>query len=796
MDALLSDIRYALRTVRASPGVMVVAVVSLALGIAANTTVFSAVDVFMFRPLPYPDPDRLLHVYSTVPERGWNYNSVSIPDFLDWREQSTTVDLAASYGRDFNVSASGDRPERIDGERASWNYFRVLGLQPVLGRDFAREEERDGQHRVAILSNELWQRRFGADPTTLGQVLELDGEPYTIVGVLPPKFRFFQSRTEIWTPIPITGEENRGSHFLSPIGRLREGAALERANIEVAAVADRLAEEYPESNAGWGAGARALHRMIFSEEFRMGSLIASVAVAFVLLIACANVANLMLSRVSGRSREIAIRGALGAGRLRIVRQLLTEAMVVSLLGGALGIVLSIGGIRGFVSIMPAWFPRVDEIGLDSRVLLFAVFVSMLTGVLFGMAPSLQSSRPNMTAALKEGGRGNVGTKGDKLRKTLVVAEVSLSLALLVASALLVKGFMRLQTADFGWDEENLLTFRVALPATHYPENQDVVGFYRDLMPQIAALPGLESVGGTSILPMSGNSNSFFEIPGREAASLQDRPLTEVRTVFPDYFATMGTALLAGRQLGEQDRPDTRLVVVVNEELVARHFPSEDPLGKQINLWGETREIVGVTQNTLDVDPTPVPMTFMPVTQNPNRSMCIVVRTAVDPYAVVDGIRSEVLRLDPNLPIYQVRSFVDHINEQQGGNTIMAKIMGVVALVALALAVVGVYGVISYSVSQRTQEVGVRMALGAQPSNVLVMVLRQGGMLALIGIVIGIGLAALVSRSLSLFLFGVSPFDPVTFGTVSATLLICGLAATYIPALRATKVDPLDALRYE
>jgi putative ABC transport system permease protein len=795
MDSFLGDIRYSLRSIRKSLGVIAVAVVSLGLGIGANVTIFSAVDVFMFRPLPYPDAHRLLHVYSTVPERGWTHNSVSIPDYLDFREQSQTMDIAASYGRDFNVSG-GDRPERIDGERTSWNYFQVLRISPILGRTFTRDEERDGDHRVAILSNGFWRRRFGADPSVVGRTLQLDGESYSVVGVVPPRFQFYESRTEIWTPIPLTGDEGRGSHFLAPVARLRSAATLEQANAEVSAIADRLAQEYPETNDGWGAGARELHRQIFSEEFRMGSLIASVAVAFVLLIACANVANLMLTRVAGRGREIAVRAALGAGRGRIVRQLLTEAMIVSLMGGALGVVVSIAGIRGFVALMPSWFPRVDEIGLDGRVLLFALVVTVITGILFGIGPALQSSRADITGTLKEGGRGNVGTRGDRLRKVLVVAEVSLSLALLVASALLVKGFLRLQTADFGWEEENLLTFRLALTDQDYPDSMAVNGFYRELLPNLSSMPGVESVGGTTVLPMQGNNNTFFEIPGREAANLEQRPLTEVRWVFPEYFSTMGIALLAGRALGDEDRIDTRPVVIVNQELAERHFPDEDPVGKQIQYWGVAREIVGVISNTLDVGQYPRPMTFMSAFQYPRSDMSMVIRTAGEPLSVTESVRQGVLALDPDLPIYRVKSLEDHVNEQQGGNTIMAKVMAVLAVVALVLSVVGVYGVMAYSVSQRTREMGIRMALGAQRARVLAMVIRQGAVLALIGIVAGVVIASLVTRSLAIFLFGVSPFDLVTYGGVSLLLLVSGLAATYLPARRATEVDPLEAVRYE
>ena len=797
MDAMLSDIRYALRTIRRSPGVIVVAVLSLGLGIGANASIFSAVDVFLFRPLPYDEAERLTHVYSTVPARGWTYNSVSIPDFLDLREQSRTMDIATAYGRDFNLSG-GDRPERITGERTSWNYFRVLRITPVLGRLFLEEEERMGAHHVAIVSNGLWQRRYGGDPGVIGTDLELDGESYTIIGVLPPKIRVYERRTEIWTPIPINGEEGRGSHFMQPIGRLNAGSTIEQANVEMSTIADRLAQEFPETNDGWGAGARNLHRMIFSEEFRMGSTIGMVAVAFVLLIACANVANLMLTRVAGRGRELALRCAIGANRIRIVSQLLTEAMMVSLLGGLLGLGLSVFGIRGFKSLMPPFFPRTDDIALDGRVLLFTAVITVVTGILFGLAPALQSSRPNLTESLKEGGRGNVGSKGDRLRKVLVVSEVSLSLALLVASALLVKAYLSFQTADFGWeDEETLLTFRLSPPNNEYPDGESLVEFYRQLMPGLASIPGVESVGGTSMLPMQGNNNTFFEVPGMESPDLEHRPLTEMRVVFPGYFETMGISLLRGRTFTDQDRADTRQVVLVSQELTDRFMPGEDPVGKQLgDLWGKTRTIVGVVENTLDNDPNPRPMTFMPAYQQPQTGMAFVLRTAGDPSSIVEPARAEVLKLDPRLPMYRVRNLDDHVAEQQAGNFIMAKIMAVLAAVALVLSVVGVYGVMAHSVSQRTQEVGIRMALGAGRGSVLGMILRQGAALASIGVAIGLLIAAGVARTLSIFLFGVSPYDPATFASVAVLLLCSGIVATYFPARRATKVDPVEALRSE
>jgi putative ABC transport system permease protein len=795
METLIHDLRFALRAIRRSPGAVAAAVISLALGIGANVTIFSAADVFLFRPLPYEEADRLVYVFSSVPDRGWTNNVNSIPDFLDFREESGTMDVASMRSRNYNLSG-GDRPERIEGRRVSWNFFRVLRVRPILGRTFLAEEERDGQHRVAIISDELWRRRFGAETSIIGQTLLLDSEVYTIVGVLPPKFWYGSRTTEIWTPFGITGEEDRGSHFLHSFARLEPNATVEQANAEIEAIAYRLAEAYPESNEGWSAGVKPLRDEVFPVEFQMGSLISSVAVAFVLLIACFNVANLMLTRVAERGREIALRGALGAGRGRIVRQFLTEAMMVSFLGGAAGLALSVAGIGGFVSIMPAWFPRADEIGLDGRVLIFALVVTVLSGIIFGTAPALQCARANLVESLKEGGRGNVGSRGDRMRKALVVSEVTLALALLVASALLVKGFLRLQTRDYGWDEENLLTFRITLPEKDYPNEESVSGFYRDVVERLASLPGVESVGGSSILPMKGESNTYYDVPGQEAASLTERPVVSFRFVLPGYFRTMKIPLVRGRLLDDRDRPDTRQVIVVNEALVDRHWPGEDPIGKRITFWDESREIVGVVHDTIDVGNEPRPMAFMSVFQNSRNSMNFAIRTGDDPTHAAEPVRAEVLALDPNLPIYDVWTMVEVMQEAMGGSTIMAKIMSVLGGVALVLSIVGVYGVMAYTISQRTQEMGIRMALGARRIDVLGMILRQGTRLAVIGIAAGLLVAAAVAQSLSIFLFGVSPYDPPVFGGVTLTLLLCGLVATYLPARRATRVDPVDALRYE
>ncbi len=795
MKTLWQDLRYGMRALQAHPGFTAVAVFSLALGIGANVSIFSAVDVFMIRPLPYAEPDRLVHVFSTVPERGWTNNVQSVPDFLDIREQSGTMNVATRRGSAYNM-AGDDEPERVSGYRVSWNFFEVLRVQPVLGRTFRPEEERDGEHRVAVISDGLWNRRFAADPEIIGRSILLDDEPYTIIGILPADFWFERSDREVYTPIGFTGEENRGSHSWSSLGRLQPGATLEQARVEVEQITARLAEAYPESNQGWSAGVQLLHDEIFDEGFRMGSLISSVSTAFVLLIACANVANLMLTRVAGRGREIAVRRALGAGSGRIVRQLLTEAAVVSVLGGAVGILLAIAGVRGLLTLIPVWFPFRDEVSLNGRVLLFAIALTALTPVLFGILPALQSARPDITDNLKEGARGNVGGKGDRLRKALVVTEVALALALLVSSALLVQGFFNVRYADFGWNEENLLTFRLTLPELSYPGDEMVFGFHRRFLSSIEALPGVVSAGGTAILPLQGESNTFYQVPGQEYARLNDQPLVSYRFVFPEYFDSMEIPLFRGRTFIDADRPGSRSVIVVNEVVAERHWPGEDPIGKQIIFWDEPREIVGVVRSTLDVGREPRAMAFLSAFQSPARSMSFTVRTAGDPASMTSAIRAELARLDPDLPMYAVQTMKELREVEQGGDTVMAKIMGTLAVVALALAVVGVYGVMSYTVSQRSQEVGIRMALGAQRIDVMRMVIRQGALLASIGILVGIGLASMVTNSLSIFLYGVSPFDPVTFVAVAVILLAAALVATFVPARRATQVDPLSALRTE
>jgi putative ABC transport system permease protein len=793
--SILADMRYALRSFRTHPGAIAVAIISLGVGIGANVTIFSVVDVYVFRSLPFPDPDRLVEVYSTMPERGWNFNPLSIPVFLDLREQSQTTNVAASYAQDVNLSG-GDRPERIGSLRTSWNYFEVFQIQPILGRAFRPEEELDGEHRVAVVGNGMWQRRFGSDPSVIGQTIQLDGEPFTIIGVLPPEFRFGLTIPDVWIPFGVTGDESRGSNMLLSVGRLQPSITVQQADADMSRIADRLAEAYPEVHGGWSAGARNLNDFVVPIEARVGMLITVVAAALVLAIACTNVANIMLTRATARVREIAVMGALGASRARIVRHLLTDSMVVAFLGGFLGILTSVAGIRWYMSLIPPWAPRVEEVGIDGRVLAFAVVVSMLTGIIFGIAPALRNSLPNFSESLKEGARGVSGGRGGRLRNALVVSEVTMALTLLVGSALLVRGFFNLQSLDTGWREENVLTFRLSLPQSEYRDGESVRGFYRPLLQQLEALPGVESAGAISFLPMQSRSNTLYDVPGQEAPTPQQRPLAEYRFLMPGYLETMDIVSAQGRYFDERDRPDTRPVVIVNEMLAELHWPNEDPIGKQVEFWGETREIVGVVENTIVYDQLIRPMILMSALQAPRNSMSVVLHTSGEPNALVDAVRSEVSSLDPNLPLYRMMSMKQVVAESRQMDTLMAKMMAAMAIVALVLSVAGVYGVISYSVAQRTQEMGIRMALGARDRSVLGLVLRQGVLLTGIGIAVGIVFASLIARGMSLWLFGVSPFDAVSFGASITVLLGASLAASYFPARRVAKLDPLKVLRYE
>lgn len=798
MDSIKQDLRCALRSLRRGGLLIGIAVLSLGIGVGSVTTIFSAVDVFMLRPLPYPESEDLLALYTTNHDRGWTQASFSVPDFVDFRERSQTMEVATSTGAAFNLS-EGDRPERIQGRRLSWNFLQVLGVRPALGRAFTPDEEVVGRHRAAIISHGLWQRRFAGDPDVPGTAFLLDGEPYTIVGVMPTDFWYGSIFDDVWVPLAISGEEPRGSHYLSVFARVGSAFTLEQARDEAERVAGQLESEFPETNTGNGARIVTLHEDIFGEGFKVGTSISMLAVLFLLLIACANVANLLLTHAAGREREMAVRSALGAGRWRVIRQFLIEALILSFAGGALGILISVFGIRWLVSLMPSWFPRVNEIGLDARALLFTAAIVILSAILVGIAPAIQGARGSTAESLKEGGRGGTGARGSRLRQMLVVGEISLALALLVSSALLVQAFINVRLADRGFDESDILAFRIALPRQEYPDTASVVAFHQELTQRLASLPGVTGVGATTILPSQGSNGTYYSLPADDIVTDQDRRVTEWLDITPGYFEAMDVPIVRGRGFEEADRAGNRNVIVINEALAERHWPDEDPIGREVVFSTRSSAIVGVAANTgvSGTAPSQIePMVYFPAYQDDDRNLGYLVEADLPPESLSEAVRAEVKAVDPNIPAYSIRPLKEIIDESLGGDTIMAKIMSAVAAIALVLALAGVYGVMGYSVAQRRRELGIRLALGAQNGDVVRMILRQGATLAAIGTVIGLGLAFGVARGASFFLYGVSAFEPVTYGGMAAALLIAALVATFFPARRATRVDPVEALRAE
>ena len=797
MDRLRQDVRFALRALLKSPLVTGLAVLSIAIGIGANAAIFSAVDVFMLRPLPYPEEDRLVRVFGTNEVQGWTDAGVSIPDFLDWQAGSRTLELAAYEGVGVNLSG-GDRPERLSGIRVTSGFFDLFGATPARGRVFTPDEAREGGARVAILSDAVWHRRFGADPSVVGGTVNLDGAPHTVVGVLPEGFRFLSGGADVLLPVRPSAEELRSSRPLDVTGRIVEGVTIERARAELEGIAGRLATAYPEANRGIGARMIPLRDDIYDEGFRQGSLIASIAVAFVLLIACANVANLLLARGAGREREIALRSALGAGRGRILRQLLTESLILALLAGVVGIGLGFLGIRGLVAAMPSWFPGIEDVGLTPRVLGFTWLVAVASGVLFGLVPAFRAAAPDLREALAEGGgRGSTGRRGGRLRNVLVAAEMALAVVLLVASGLLVRAFLSLQNTELGYETADRLAFRVTLPETRYETDEDVRAFFVEFRDRLAALPGVESVGAGSSLPLFGGGATYYSIPGSGGAEGR-RPVALYADVSPGYFRTLGIPLVAGRTFAENEPRDGERVALISEALANRHWPDRNPVGERIALTRSKATIVGVVSDTRQGGPedAPEPVIYFADSQSSDRSLAFAVHASGDATALLDPVRALLGDMDPDQPLYAASTLDAQLADQIGGQTIMPKIMAVLALVALILAVVGVYGVMAYAVSRRVHELGIRMAMGAERRDVLRLVVGQGARVAGVGIAVGLGLSLIVTRGLSLFLVGVSPRDPVTFLSVTAVLLAASLAASYVPAERAIRADPIRALKTE
>ena len=804
------DLRYGFRMLRKQPGFAAIAIFALALGIGANTAIFSVVNSVLLRPLPYADPARLMAVWETNAHLGpamRNRNEVALGNFRDWRARSRVFDqFGALFHANVNLTGIAE-PERIQSVVVTTNLFQLLGVQPMLGRSFSPDEEKPDSPRVVILSHSLWQQRFGSDQNLLGKILTLNGNPVTVIGIMPPAFELqFPSsmRVDMWLPMRFEANDfDRKTHYLYVLARLKQGVLREQAQAEMNVIAGQLQQQHPDTNAEKGINVVPLHKQIVGD-IQSYLYVLFAAVGFVLLIACANVANLLLARVAARRREVAVRIALGASRRRIICQLLTESLMLSALGGLLGLLLAYWGIDLLVALTPPDVPRLREIGLHAPVFGWTLAISILTGVLFGLAPALQASKPDVNDALKEsGGRNPGGLQGSRVRNLLVVSEVALAVLLLVGAGLMIKSFARLRQVDPGFEPKNLLTMNISLPRQKYREPQQANIFFEQLLQRVKAVAGVESVGGIDPLPLSdSNVTTGFVVEGAPFLELANRPEVGERAVTPDYFQTMRIPVLKGRAFTGQDRDNTPPVIVINEALARRYWPNEEAVGKRLGfddsnkqVW---REIVGVVGNVKhqSLDAEAKPEVYFPYQQYPKNFMSLVVRTASDPAGMMAAIRNQVLSIDKDQPVFDIKTMDQRIAKSVAPSRFVMLLLGIFSALALVLAAVGIYGVMAYLVTQRTREIGIRMAIGAQPRDVFRMVIGQGMMLALIGVGIGLVGAFGLTRLMTSMLFGVEPTDPVTFAIISVLLVLVALVACYLPSRRATKVDPTVSLRYE
>ena len=819
IDSVASDVRYALRALRKNPGFTAVVLLTLALGIGATTAIFTVVDHVMLRPYPYPEIDRIMMLSETT--RNGQGMSVSWPNFVDWRAQNQAFESLGVF-RNMIVNLSRtDQPERLNGALASSEVFKALGIPAVVGRTFSADEDEPGAPRLAIVSERFWRSHFNADPSALGRTIVLNGEAHTIVGVMPAGMRFPSRLTDVWLPLGLfvsTFPTDRGAHpGLQGVGKLKPGLGAQRAAADMDAIARRLEQQYPLSNADHTVTVQPYYEQIV-QNIRPALVTLSFAVAFVLLIGCANLANLMLARADGRQREIAIREALGASRWRVFQQLLTESVLMAVGGGALGALLAWWGVKAFVATQPTIVPRVDLIAVDLRVLAFAMIVSIATGVAFGLAPALRASKVDFVTSLKESGRGS-GIGGRRTRSALVVGEVALALVLLVGAGLTLRSFAQLIAIDLGFDRSHVVLLRVSLPNARYPEVPRWIAFHRELLRRTSVLPAVDAVGLNSSIPLEGGGNEsevLYEGQPPPKSNRDEMTAALFQAASPDYFRTMGIAIVRGRSFTERDTADTTPVAVVEEALVRRFFPNADnPIGKRIAfeytgghgadikpIW---REIVGVVRHVRHYGLVREPPNFqvyvtfeqLPIWFYERRpTMTLFARTTLAPEQLAPSIRQAVSAIDRDIPVFGIRTMDTYVDAATELSRSSVTLLGLFGVLALVLASIGIYGVLSCLVSRRTQEIGIRLALGATRGDVLRLIVGHGLALAVGGIAIGLAASWAATRSLATLLVGVSPHDPATFAAIVAILGAIAFVASYLPGRRATRIDPIETLRYE
>jgi len=810
MESLIKDLRYGVRMLRRRPGFTIVTVLTLALGIGGNTAIFTVVNASLLRPFPFKDPDRLVHVWETNKQEHNQFNKreASYPDYLDWKEYNDVFEDVAGYQGGSVMLSGREGAERVPSARVTANFFSTLGVEATLGRTFRPGEDRAESEAVVMLSHSYWQRHFGASPDATGQTLSINGNSFQIVGVLPPSFKFAKAGdAELWLPLrPSRGQlERRFMHWLNVIARIKPGTSFEQAQTGMDALARRYEERDPQYHTGIG-----LRIVPLRDEF-LGPvgpvlLVLLGAVGFVLLIACSNVASLLLARSASRRKEVAIRQAMGATRLRLVRQLLTESLVLSLAGGAIGLLWAGWGVDLLIAAIPgsmiAYMPYLQQTAIDGQVLAFTAGVTLLTGLIFGIAPAIQASGVELQDALKEGGRA--GTSRHRLRSLLVVSEIALAMVLLVGAGLMMQSLLRLLGTDPGFDTRNLLAAELVLPAK-YADESKAIPFHRQMISRIESLPGVRGAATVSVLPLSGGGDTgTFRVEGQPETGINEGTEANLRTVSANYFDLMGIPLIRGRYLSEQDDMSSRNVVVVNKTLVNLVFDGQDPIGKRIIFGFDSRripwEIVGVVgdENVVGLDTAATPVVYFSYVQDGGMYLGLVVRTDIEPESLIASLRREMRAMEPDLAVFGETSMEQLIASSPYTfiRRYPAMLIAAFALFSLALASLGIHGVISYSVEQRTREIGIRMALGAGRGDILRLVIGQGIALTAAGIGIGLIAAFALTRLMASFLFGVSATDPATFIAVAFVLGAVALTACYIPARRATKVDPLVALRYE